>query len=94
MEILHAKLQGQRYLPTTNGWIDCESAEFEPIGNLLKASSGKELKGQTKGIKLSRLDLLRLHMSSRGPVNVLGKGKKAGILKRILEWQPSPTAEQ
>lgn len=89
VEILHAKEQGQRYLPTTDGWIDCESADFEPIGQLLKPFQKEELAGQAKGIKLSRLDLLRLHTSSRGPLNVTGQGKKVGALKRILEWRPS-----
>ena len=89
VQILHAKEQGQRYLPTIDGWIDCESADFEPIGELLGSSPAKELAGQAKGIKLSRLDLIRLHVSSRGPLNVTGQGKKAGMFKRILEWRPS-----
>ena len=88
VQILHAKEQGQRYLPTTDGWIDCESADFEPIGELLGPSPGEELTRQAEGIRLSRLDLIRLHTSSRGPLNITGQGKKVGMLKRILEWRP------
>jgi superfamily II DNA or RNA helicase len=89
VKILRAKEQGQRYLPTTDGWIDCESDDFEPIGQLLEPFRKDELTGQAKGVRLSRLDLIRLHTSSRGPLNVRGQGKKAGMLKRILEWRPS-----
>jgi len=89
LEILRAKEQGQRYLPTTDGWIDCESAAFESIGTLLGPSSAEELAGKVKGIKLSRLDLLRVHASSRGPLTVKGQGMKVEMLKRILEWRPS-----
>ncbi|MBW2309641.1 MAG: DEAD/DEAH box helicase [Deltaproteobacteria bacterium] len=89
VDILHAKQKGQRYLPTTEGWIDCESTVFEPIGTLLAPPSDEELNGGAKGIKLSRLDLLRLHTSSRGPLHVTGHGKKAEMLKNILEWRPS-----
>jgi len=91
LEILRAKEQGQRYLPTTDGWIDCESAAFEPIGTLSVPLSSEELAAKAKGIKLSRFDLLRLNTNSQCPLNVTGKGEKVEMLKRILEWRPSRT---
>jgi superfamily II DNA or RNA helicase len=87
-DILRAKEEGQRYLPTTGGWIDCESAAFNPIGTLLHSSAGEESTKKATGIRLSRLDLLRLHTSSRSPLHVTGQGKKAEMLKRFLEWRP------
>jgi superfamily II DNA or RNA helicase len=89
VDILRAKEQGQRYLPTTDGWIDCESTSFDPIGTLLRSSPVEEPTKKVKGIKLTPLDLLRLHTSSRCPLNVIGHGKKVETLKRFLEWRPS-----
>ena len=88
VEILHAKKQGKHYIPIADGWIDCESADFEPIGQLLGPFPAEELTRQAKGIKLSRLDLFRLHTSSRGPLNVTGESEKVRMLERILEWRP------
>jgi len=87
-DILRAKEQGQRYLPTTGGWIDCESSSFDPIGTLLRSSPVQESTKKGKAIRLSRLDLLRLHTSSQCPLHVTGQGKKAEMLKRFLAWKP------
>ena len=88
-EILQAKKDGQRYIPTANGWIDCQSADFEPLGRLLRPFPVEKMTKQAKGIKLSRLDLLRLQTSSRGSLNVTGQGKIVEMTKRILEWRPA-----
>jgi len=88
-EILHAKKMGQRYIPTANGWIDCQSADFEPLNRLLGAIPGKKSAKQGKGIRLSRLDFLRLQTTSHGSLNVTGQGEKVEMTKRILEWRPT-----
>ena len=88
-EILHAKKEGQRYIPTANGWIDCQSADFEPLDQLLGPIPGKRSAKQAKGIRLSRLDLLRLQTTSHGSLNVTGQGEKVEMTKRILEWRPT-----
>jgi len=88
IDILRAKQEGQRYLPTTDGWIDCESSAFEPIGTLRRHSAPEESSGRANGIKLSRLDLLRLYTSIQGPFRVTGQGETAKMFKKLLEWKP------
>lgn len=88
-EILQAKKDGQRYIPTAKGWIDCQSADFEPLSHLLSPFPGEKMTKQSKEIKLTRLDLLRLQVSSRGSLNVMGQGEKAEMTKKFLEWRPA-----
>jgi superfamily II DNA or RNA helicase len=89
VEIIRAKKGGQRYIPTKSGWVDCQSVDFEPLNLLLEHLEGEELTDAGKGVKLSRMDLLRLQAMSSGPMNVTGKGKQARVLKRLLEWRPA-----
>ena len=88
-EILHAKKDGQRYIPTDKGWIDCQSPDFEPLGHLLRSFPAEKMTKQSKEIKLSRLDLLRLQTTNHGSLNVIGQGEKVKMTKRILEWSPA-----
>ncbi|MBW1674335.1 MAG: DEAD/DEAH box helicase, partial [Deltaproteobacteria bacterium] len=88
-EILQAKRTGQRYIPTAKGWIDCQSADFEPLSHLLGLFPGEKMAKQSKEIKLNRLDLLRLQVLSRGSLNIAGQGEKVEMTKKILDWKPA-----
>ena len=88
-EILEAKKSGHRYIPTAKGWIDCQSTDFEPLSHLLKTFPAEKTNKQSNEIKLTRLDLLRLQVSSRGSLNITGQGEKVEMTKKILEWRPA-----
>jgi len=88
-KILQAKKEGQRYISTANGWIDCQSDDFEPLDRLLESIPVEKSARQNKEIKLTRLDLLRLQVTSRGSLHVKGQGKKVQMTKKILEWSPA-----
>ena len=88
-QILKAKKTGQRYISTTHGWVDCQSADLEPINQILEHITEEEPADKAKGIKLSRMDLLRLQATSRIPLNVRGRGEKVRMTKSILEWKPA-----
>lgn len=89
VDIIRAKKEGQRYIPTKQGWVDCQSVDFEFVNSLLEQFKKKELKDPAKVVKLSRMDLLRLQVMSPGSLNVTGKGEQARAMKRLLKWRPA-----
>ncbi len=89
-EILSAKEDGQRYIGTRNGWIDCQSPDFEVVSKSFFESRGHVGSGP---LKLSRMDLFRLKSGSSIPLVISGGGKDKKMLDRILSLKPakSPT---
>ncbi|MFZ7112472.1 MAG: DEAD/DEAH box helicase [Desulfatiglandales bacterium] len=85
-EILSARREGQRYIATSEGWIDCRSSELDGIGNSFSGISFEEDKGL---LKFSRMDLLRLTGTSDLPLSVMGEDDQSRLLSRILELRPS-----
>ncbi|HJX59669.1 MAG TPA: DEAD/DEAH box helicase, partial [Thermodesulfobacteriota bacterium] len=86
-EILRAKREGQRFISTTDGWVDCQSQDFEsfhPDQFSMEAPTN-----QTDQLKLSRMDVLRLKATSHQPFQVSGDGEMASLLKRMLDLRPA-----
>ena len=84
-EIMSAKKEGQRYIGTDGGWVDCESPELDGLGLILDRYAAEELQAESKEIKLSRLDLFRLKASLTSPLDVEGRPKLVDSLKNLLE---------
>jgi len=59
-EILRAKKEGQRFVSTTDGWVDCLSQEFQHLDPIMNRFSAEGLEVEDNRTKLSRMDLLRL----------------------------------
>ena len=59
-EILQAREEGQRYIATEDGWVDCQAKAFDGLGSM--ALDRVDTSGK---IRLSRQDLLRLHATAR-----------------------------
>ncbi|MDI6755894.1 MAG: hypothetical protein QME78_16065, partial [Thermodesulfobacteriota bacterium] len=83
-KILQARKSGERFLSTADGWVDCQAQAFETLGHIASRLSQEQLNSPDR-VKLSRMDLLRLHASTSGPVTVAGKGKAVSLLKSMLD---------
>ncbi len=86
-EILRAKKEGQRFIPTTDGWVDCQSQDFEGLDP--RQFSVEPLANPSNQLKLSRMDILRLKATSHRPLQVTGDGKMASLLIKMLDFKPS-----
>jgi len=91
--ILRAKEDGQRFVSVRDGWVDCESREFDSLAPLLSRFTKKQLANESDQIRLSRMDLFRLKAASSASVNVASDGKQALLMKRILELKPARPLE-
>jgi len=89
-EILSAKKEGQRYIGTDGGWVDCESPELDSLDTVLDRYKEDSSSG-SKGIGLPRMDLFRIKASARDTIDVTGNGKEADLFKRMLELKPVAT---
>jgi len=88
-EILRAKKEGQRFIPTTDGWVDCQSQDFEGLDP--GQFSVGPLTNQSSQLKLSRVDLLRMKATSQIPFKVTGDDEMASLFKRMLDLRPGRT---
>jgi SNF2 family DNA or RNA helicase len=86
-EILRAKKEGQRFIPTTDGWVDCQSQDFEGLDP--RQFSVDLLANPSDQLKLSRMDLLRLKATSHRPLQVTGDGEMASLFMRMLDLKPA-----
>ncbi|MEW6325978.1 MAG: hypothetical protein AB1487_00010 [Thermodesulfobacteriota bacterium] len=66
-EILRAKKEGQRFIPASDGWVDCQSRDFEGLDPILGQFSEEQLPNQPNRVKLSRMNLFRLKAASPPP---------------------------
>jgi SNF2 family DNA or RNA helicase len=85
-EILQAKKEGQRYIATAEGWVDCQSSGLEGITD---PSTINRLDSKKDRIKFSRMDLLRLKATATSPLRIIGKGEKAAFLQKLMDARPS-----
>ncbi|OEU84862.1 MAG: hypothetical protein BA865_00875 [Desulfobacterales bacterium S5133MH4] len=88
-KILRAKEDGQRFVSIRNGWVDCESPDFDGLVPLLSRFTKKQPANESNQIRLSRMDLFRLKATSPAPVSVATDGKQALQIKRLLELKPA-----
>ncbi len=88
-EILRARQDGHRYVSIEGGWVDCQSADFEVLNEILDKVAEKEPITPSSQIKLSRLELFRLQQTSRVSAEVSGDGERAALLKRMLALKPA-----
>jgi SNF2 family DNA or RNA helicase len=85
-DILQAKKEGQRYIGSDEGWIDVLSPDLEGISGFFQ---GKELREESDGIRLSRMDILRLRISNKIPIEISGGDGIGDSLKNLLDMKAS-----
>ena len=88
IEILQAKKDGQRYIGTSEGWVDCKSPDLAGLDPILKGSAAERLSTKSSKIRLSRMDLFRVQAAGTGPLDVTGDDERANLLKKMLELKP------
>ncbi len=87
-EILSAKKEGQRYIGTDGGWVDCESPELDSLDTVLERYKEEKSSAGSSEIGLARMDLFRVKAGARSPIDVTGNGKEVDLFKRMLELKP------
>jgi len=92
-EILRAKKEGQHFIPTNDGWVDCQSEEFEGLEPILHRFSIDQI-DQTNRVRLSRMELLRLKASVSRPLGVSGDREMASLLNRVLDLRPAQPLQE
>ena len=88
-QILQAKKEGQRFVSAANGWVDCQSEDFESFDPILNRVSTEQQDNPPELVKLSRMELLRLKAATPRPLEVIGKGKTVSLLKSMLDLRPA-----
>jgi superfamily II DNA or RNA helicase len=87
-EILQARFEGRRFIPTPDGWIDCQSESLAALDSLSSADDGG-VPGKDLGrIKLSRMELLRLQALSPVPLSIGGDEESREFTRKLLGVQP------
>ena len=87
-EILRAKKEGQRFIPTTDGWVDCLSQEFQQLDPILSRLTSERFDDQNDRMKLSRMELFRLRATSPHPPGISGDPEMISWLQRMFELKP------
>jgi SNF2 family DNA or RNA helicase len=84
-EILKARRAKQRYVATDEGWVDCNSPQFEILDQLLKDRTDPEPAGDGQTIRLHRIELLRLTAAEGQGLHIDGDSRRAAELQDFLD---------
>ena len=88
-EILKARKNGQRYINTDAGWIDCDADAFKDLSEIADNISIEEHSGSEKTVRISRMDLFRLQAQSAKPLAVEGEERPVELFKQMLALKPA-----
>lgn len=88
IEILRAKEEGQRYIGSGEGWLDCNSPDLDVLDSTPDRSIEEKLSERADAIKLSRMDFFRLTATRMNLVGITGDGERVDLLKKMLELRP------
>jgi len=89
--ILKAKKKKQRFIETPDGWVDVQSEALEGLNGLMDLAGSETRDDEGEAIKLSRLDLFRVHAAHDKPPEITGGKNRAEILRSMLELRASRT---
>jgi len=88
-EVLQAREEGQRYLATEAGWVDCQAEAFESLSSI----SAAEVDSSAR-VRLSRLDLFKLRALSGRQFEITGSGQRSDLLRKLWDLKPTnPTSQ-
>ena len=88
-EILRARRDGNRYIGTSEGWIDCWAESLSGLDALLDLTVKDKSAGKAAGLKLSRMEVLRLRAAVPADPNLTGDKGQVDVLTRLLDLQPA-----
>jgi len=84
-EILKARQAKQRYVATDEGWVDCNSSQFDVLDLLQKDKTEREPAKDGQTIRLHRVDLLRLNAAEGQHLQIGGDSRRVAELKNFLD---------
>jgi len=85
-EILKARRAKQRYVATDEGWVDCNSPQFDILDLLEQGQADPESPPGDQTIRLRRVDMLRLHAAEEQHLQIEGESRPAAELKNFLDF--------
>jgi len=88
-DILQAKKEGQRFIATPDGWVDCRSPALACLDSMIGERNGQNHDKDPETIRLSRMDLFHLGASTEATPNIMGDGKNVDVIKRMLALKPT-----
>jgi len=88
-DILMAKRNKQRFVAITDGWIDVESPDFNPLDTLVDRMSDTPRPDEKAGIRLSRMDVFRLATGREDEIAFTGDADRISVLKRLCRTKSS-----
>lgn len=88
-DLLQAKKEGQRFVATPDGWVDCQSPALARLDSMIGERNGQSHDRDPEIIRLSRMDLFRLGASTEATPNIMGDGKNVDLIKRMLALKPT-----
>ncbi len=87
--ILKAKKSKQRFIETPDGWVDVQSEVLEGLDSLLDLCGSETEEDGKKSLKLSRVDVFRLHAAHEDPPEITGGKDRREILQNMLALKTS-----
>jgi SNF2 family DNA or RNA helicase len=84
-EILKARRAKQRFVATDEGWVDCNSPQFDIIDLLAQDQTDGESAEDDQAIRLRRSDVLRLTAAEGQSLHIDGDSRRAAELKNFLD---------
>ncbi|MBW1867185.1 MAG: DEAD/DEAH box helicase, partial [Deltaproteobacteria bacterium] len=84
-DILRAQKEGERFMETDTGWIDCRSPEFKKLSALIHGGDSDTSTGKPDQVKLSRLDLLKMRAFSDKNWTVKGDRDRVRELEQLFD---------
>ena len=84
-EILKARRAKQRFVATDEGWVDCNSPQFDILDLLAHDLTDGEPAEDSQTIRLRRSDLLRLTAAEGQSLHIDGGSRRSAELKKFLD---------
>jgi superfamily II DNA or RNA helicase len=87
-EILRARAEGEQFIATSEGWVDCWSEEMEKLEALSGLDLEQAFDGEKDRFRFSRLELFRLKAAVGGELGVAGRHESSELIRRMLDLKP------
>lgn len=84
-EVLRARQAKQRYVATDQGWVDCNSPQFDILDLLVKDQSDQKPAEDGQTVRMHRFDVLRLTAAEGQQLHIEGDSRQAAELKSFLD---------
>ncbi len=84
-EILKARREKQRYVATDEGWVDCNSPQFDILDLLQPDQTDRDPAENGQTIRLRRADMFHLSAAQGQHLHIGGDSRRAAELKKFLD---------